>query len=42
MTYSTFFFTDMNEQNQTIKQLNYDILPMYIQTLFIKSVRVIY
>ena len=26
----TIFYSQMNEQNRTIKQLNYETLPMYI------------
>ena len=33
LTHSTIFFSHMNEQNITIKQLNDEILPMYIHMM---------
>ena len=35
LLHSTIFYSQMNKQNQTIKQLNYETLPMYIYILFI-------
>ena len=35
VTHSRIFCSQMYKQNLTIKQLNYDILPIYIYTIFI-------
>ena len=42
LTNYTIFFSQMNEQSLTIKQFDYEIIPMHIHTIFIYSLISIY